>query len=150
MDSPSAGVANMELAQLEDAETVEEALTIAQNSGIPAQNFIVADRGRQDCLDHRRTHSFCESAAMMPCCPRTGVCPKPDGSAGSRQISIHSLLTRPPSAYGLPTLAPLMAPCSSDWATAATTWVHARSKSAMVSNSANIFLRRTCAGNPAR
>ncbi len=38
------GVANMELAQLEDAETVEEALTIAQNSGIPAQNFIVADR----------------------------------------------------------------------------------------------------------
>ncbi|HET7101317.1 MAG TPA: penicillin acylase family protein, partial [Terriglobia bacterium] len=38
------GVANMELALLEDAETVEQAITIAQKSGIPAQNFIVADR----------------------------------------------------------------------------------------------------------
>ena len=38
------GMANMELTQLEEAETVEEAITIAQNSGIPAQNFLVGDR----------------------------------------------------------------------------------------------------------
>ena len=38
------GAANMELTQLEEAETVEEAISIAQNSGIPAQNFIVGDR----------------------------------------------------------------------------------------------------------
>ncbi len=38
------GTANMELAQLEEAETVEEAILIAQNSGIPAQNFIAGDR----------------------------------------------------------------------------------------------------------
>ncbi|SEK87338.1 penicillin acylase family protein [Nitrosovibrio tenuis] len=38
------GTANMELTQLEEAETIEEAIAIAQNSGIPAQNFIVGDR----------------------------------------------------------------------------------------------------------
>ena len=34
----------MELAQLDGAETVDEAVVIAQNAGIPAQNFIVGDR----------------------------------------------------------------------------------------------------------
>jgi penicillin amidase len=38
------GAINMELAQLEGAETVDEAVMIAQNAGIPAQNFIVGDR----------------------------------------------------------------------------------------------------------
>jgi penicillin amidase len=38
------GAVNMELALLEQAETVNEAIAIAQNSGIPAQNFIVGDR----------------------------------------------------------------------------------------------------------
>jgi penicillin amidase len=38
------GAANMELTQLEEAETIEEAVLIAQNSGIPAQNVIVGDR----------------------------------------------------------------------------------------------------------
>ncbi|MDQ3186022.1 MAG: penicillin acylase family protein [Pseudomonadota bacterium] len=38
------GAVNMELALLEQAETVDEAITIAQNAGIPAQNFIVGDR----------------------------------------------------------------------------------------------------------
>lgn len=38
------GAVNMELALLEQAETVDEAISIAQNSGIPAQNFIVGDR----------------------------------------------------------------------------------------------------------
>lgn len=35
---------NMELTQLDEAETVDEAIIIAQNAGIPAQNFIVGDR----------------------------------------------------------------------------------------------------------
>ena len=34
----------MELTQLDEAETVDEAVVIAQNAGIPAQNFIVGDR----------------------------------------------------------------------------------------------------------
>lgn len=38
------GAVNMELAQLDEAENVDEAITIAQNAGIPAQNFIVGDR----------------------------------------------------------------------------------------------------------
>lgn len=38
------GAVNMELTLLEQAETVSEAITIAQNAGIPAQNFIVGDR----------------------------------------------------------------------------------------------------------
>jgi penicillin amidase len=38
------GAINMELAQLDVAETVDEAVMIAQNAGIPAQNFIVGDR----------------------------------------------------------------------------------------------------------
>lgn len=38
------GAVNMELALLEQAETVDEAIVIAQNAGIPAQNFIVGDR----------------------------------------------------------------------------------------------------------
>ncbi|ARO88625.1 penicillin acylase family protein [Nitrosospira lacus] len=39
-----AGAVNMELTLLEQAETVNEAIAIAQNAGIPAQNFIVGDR----------------------------------------------------------------------------------------------------------
>ena len=39
-----AGAVNMELANLELAETVAEAVAIAQRAGIPAQNFIVGDR----------------------------------------------------------------------------------------------------------
>ena len=38
------GAINMKLAQLDGAETVDEAVMIAQNAGIPAQNFIVGDR----------------------------------------------------------------------------------------------------------
>jgi penicillin amidase len=38
------GTADMELTRLEEAETIEEAIPIAQSSGIPAQNFIVGDR----------------------------------------------------------------------------------------------------------
>ncbi|MEO7560093.1 MAG: penicillin acylase family protein, partial [Nitrosospira sp.] len=38
------GAVNMELTLLEQAETVNEAIVIAQNAGIPAQNFIVGDR----------------------------------------------------------------------------------------------------------
>ena len=38
------GAVNMELTLLEQAETVDEAIAIAQNAGIPAQNFIVGDR----------------------------------------------------------------------------------------------------------
>jgi penicillin amidase len=38
------GAVNMELTLLNQAETVNEAITIAQNSGIPAQNFVVGDR----------------------------------------------------------------------------------------------------------
>ena len=38
------GAVNMELILLEQAETVNEAIVIAQNAGIPAQNFIVGDR----------------------------------------------------------------------------------------------------------
>ena len=38
------GAVNMELTLLEEAETVDEAIVIAQNAGIPAQNFIVGDR----------------------------------------------------------------------------------------------------------
>ena len=38
------GAVNMELTHLEHAETVDEAVAIAQNAGIPAQNFIVGDR----------------------------------------------------------------------------------------------------------
>ncbi len=37
------GAANLELIKLEQANTVNNAITIAQNSGIPAQNFIVGD-----------------------------------------------------------------------------------------------------------
>lgn len=37
------GAANLELIKLEQTETVNDAITIAQNSGIPAQNFIVGD-----------------------------------------------------------------------------------------------------------
>jgi penicillin G amidase len=36
--------ANLELIKLEQTETVNDAITIAQNSGIPAQNFIVGDQ----------------------------------------------------------------------------------------------------------
>ena len=39
-----AGAVNMELTNLELAETVAEAVEIAQRAGIPAQNFIVGDR----------------------------------------------------------------------------------------------------------
>ncbi|MDN5882306.1 MAG: penicillin acylase family protein, partial [Nitrosospira sp.] len=35
---------NMELMRLEEAETANEAIAIAQNAGMPAQNFIVGDR----------------------------------------------------------------------------------------------------------
>ncbi len=38
------GAVNMELAQLDQAENVDEAIAIAQNAGIPAQNFVVGDR----------------------------------------------------------------------------------------------------------
>ena len=38
------GAVNMELTNLELAETVAEAVAIAQRAGIPAQNFIVGDR----------------------------------------------------------------------------------------------------------
>ena len=38
------GAVNMEIALLEEAETTDEAVAIAQNAGIPAQNFIVGDR----------------------------------------------------------------------------------------------------------
>ncbi|HEX8875102.1 MAG TPA: penicillin acylase family protein, partial [Nitrosospira sp.] len=38
------GTADMELIRLEEAETVEEAIAIAQLSGIPPQNFIAGDR----------------------------------------------------------------------------------------------------------
>ncbi len=38
------GTVNMELTELEEAETIEEAIAVAQNSGIPTQNFIVGDR----------------------------------------------------------------------------------------------------------
>ncbi len=38
------GAVNMELALMEQAETVDEAIAIAQNAGIPAQNFIAGDR----------------------------------------------------------------------------------------------------------
>ena len=51
------GSVNMALTALEQAETVDEAVSIAQNAGIPAQNFIVGDRQGEDRLDHRRTHS---------------------------------------------------------------------------------------------
>lgn len=36
--------ANLELVKLEQTETVNDATTIAQNSGMPAQNFIVGDK----------------------------------------------------------------------------------------------------------
>jgi penicillin G amidase len=38
------GSVNMALTSLEQAETVDEAVSIAQNAGIPAQNFIVGDK----------------------------------------------------------------------------------------------------------
>ena len=38
------GAVNMELTLMEQAETVKEAITIAQNTGIPAQNFVVGDK----------------------------------------------------------------------------------------------------------
>ena len=38
------GAVNIELTELEHAENVEEAVVIAQNAGIPAQNFVVGDR----------------------------------------------------------------------------------------------------------
>lgn len=39
-----AGSVNLDLIKLEQAETVKDAIAIAQNAGIPAQNFIVGDR----------------------------------------------------------------------------------------------------------
>lgn len=38
------GAVNMDLTLLDQAETVNEAIVIAQNAGIPAQNFVVGDR----------------------------------------------------------------------------------------------------------
>ncbi|MBA4142697.1 MAG: penicillin acylase family protein [Nitrosospira sp.] len=38
------GAVNMDLVRLEEAETVAEAVAIAHNAGIPAQNFTVGDR----------------------------------------------------------------------------------------------------------
>jgi penicillin amidase len=38
------GSVNMELTELEQAETVDEAVAIAQRAGMPAQNFIVGDQ----------------------------------------------------------------------------------------------------------
>ncbi|KIO49877.1 penicillin acylase family protein [Nitrosospira sp. NpAV] len=38
------GAVNMELTLLDQAESVDEAIAIAQNAGIPAQNFVVGDR----------------------------------------------------------------------------------------------------------
>jgi penicillin amidase len=38
------GASNLELIQLEQAETADEGVAIAQQAGMPAQNFLVADR----------------------------------------------------------------------------------------------------------
>ena len=58
MGSASAGFGEYPaLTALEQAETVDEAVSIAQNAGNSAQNFIVRGQRGEDRLDHRGTHS---------------------------------------------------------------------------------------------
>jgi penicillin amidase len=82
------GAVNLELQQLDTAQSADEAIGIAQRAGMPAQNFLVADRFGN--IAWTIAGAFrCASAISTRACRRTGAGRTPAGKAGWRPRRRH-------------------------------------------------------------
>ena len=102
------GALDIDLMHLATAETVDEAIAIANDSGMPAQNFVVGDHVRQCRMDRSPAAYRNASAATIRCCRRTGASPAPAGTAGLPPQELPRLVQSAPiSASGRPISASL-------------------------------------------